>query len=81
MCLCVCANSKMMDVCGEAETRLATELMQHEMQIEKDILDPLNQLAEVKRTHCHLLPFILPVGNLCCLWPRMLFFEFTLLYV
>ncbi|XP_044186270.1 rho GTPase-activating protein 17b isoform X3 [Thunnus albacares] len=39
---------KMMDVCGEAETRLATELMQHEMQIEKDILDPLNQLAEVE---------------------------------
>ncbi|KAJ4932335.1 hypothetical protein JOQ06_010758 [Pogonophryne albipinna] len=39
---------KMMDVCGEAESRLATELMQHEVQIEKDILDPLNQLAEVE---------------------------------
>lgn len=38
----------MMDVCGEAEGRLATELMQHEVQIERDILDPLNQLAEVK---------------------------------
>ncbi|XP_056144182.1 rho GTPase-activating protein 17b isoform X2 [Lampris incognitus] len=38
---------KMMDVCGEAESRLASELMQHEMQIERDILDPLNQLAEV----------------------------------
>ncbi|MCJ8738461.1 hypothetical protein PDJAM_G00036050 [Pangasius djambal] len=38
---------KMMEVCGEAENRLATELMQHEIQIEKDILDPLNQLAEV----------------------------------
>lgn len=37
-----------MDVCGEAESRLATELMQHEVQIERDILDPLNQLAEVK---------------------------------
>lgn len=44
----VCVNSKMMDVCGEAESRLATELMQHEVQIERDILDPLNQLAEVK---------------------------------
>uniref|UniRef100_A0A1A7WWN2 Rho GTPase-activating protein 17 n=1 Tax=Iconisemion striatum TaxID=60296 RepID=A0A1A7WWN2_9TELE len=38
---------KMMDVCGEAESRLAVELMQHERQIEKEILDPLNQLAEV----------------------------------
>lgn len=37
----------MMEVCGEAENRLASELMQHEIQIEKDILDPLNQLAEV----------------------------------
>uniref|UniRef100_A0A8D3C6U4 Rho GTPase activating protein 17b n=1 Tax=Scophthalmus maximus TaxID=52904 RepID=A0A8D3C6U4_SCOMX len=39
---------KMMDVCGEAESRLATELMQHEVQLERDILDPLNQLAEVE---------------------------------
>uniref|UniRef100_A0AAR2JF38 Rho GTPase activating protein 17a n=1 Tax=Pygocentrus nattereri TaxID=42514 RepID=A0AAR2JF38_PYGNA len=38
---------KMMEVCGEAENKLASELMQHEVQIEKDILDPLNQLAEV----------------------------------
>ncbi|XP_036428965.1 rho GTPase-activating protein 17a isoform X2 [Colossoma macropomum] len=38
---------KMMEVCGDAENRLASELMQHEMQIEKDILDPLNQLAEI----------------------------------
>ncbi|XP_072225852.1 rho GTPase-activating protein 17b isoform X3 [Leuresthes tenuis] len=39
---------KMMDVCGEAENRLATELMQHELQLERDILEPLNQLAEVE---------------------------------
>lgn len=38
---------KMMDLCGDAENRLASELMQHEMQIEKEILDPLNQLAEL----------------------------------
>lgn len=43
-------RSKMMDVCGEAESRLATELMQHELQIERDILDPLNHMAEVKKT-------------------------------
>ena len=39
---------KMMEVCGEAENRLASELMQHELQIEKDVLDPLSQLAEVR---------------------------------
>uniref|UniRef100_A0A674DRM1 Rho GTPase activating protein 17b n=1 Tax=Salmo trutta TaxID=8032 RepID=A0A674DRM1_SALTR len=38
---------KMMDVCGEAENRLASELMQHEVQLVRDILEPLNQLAEV----------------------------------
>ncbi|XP_068162394.1 rho GTPase-activating protein 17a isoform X4 [Antennarius striatus] len=38
---------KMMEVCGEAENRLASELMQHELQIERDVLDPLSQLAEV----------------------------------
>eukprot|EP00066_Takifugu_rubripes_P013710 XP_011602976.1 PREDICTED: rho GTPase-activating protein 17-like isoform X4 [Takifugu rubripes] len=38
---------KMMEVCGEAENRLASELMHHELQIEKDVLDPLSQLAEV----------------------------------
>ncbi|KAK3529050.1 hypothetical protein QTP70_014439, partial [Hemibagrus guttatus] len=38
---------KMMELCGEAENRLVSELMQHEIQIEKEVLDPLNQLAEV----------------------------------
>ncbi|XP_056870744.1 rho GTPase-activating protein 17b isoform X3 [Takifugu flavidus] len=39
---------RMMEACGEAEGRLASELMQHEVQIERDILDPLNQLAEIE---------------------------------
>ncbi|KAM4631537.1 rho GTPase-activating protein 17 isoform 1-T2 [Discoglossus pictus] len=34
--------------CGDAEHRLAQELSQHEIQIERDILDPLYQLAEVE---------------------------------
>ncbi|KAL7373002.1 hypothetical protein ABVT39_025565 [Epinephelus coioides] len=38
---------KMMETCGDAENRLASELMLHELQIEKDVLDPLSQLAEV----------------------------------
>uniref|UniRef100_A0A8C4K6W7 Rho GTPase-activating protein 17 n=1 Tax=Dromaius novaehollandiae TaxID=8790 RepID=A0A8C4K6W7_DRONO len=37
---------KMLDTCGEAENKLAMELSQHEVQIEKEILDPLNQLTE-----------------------------------
>ncbi len=51
----------MMEMCGDAETRLASELMQYEMNIEKEILDPLNQLAEVQTNIkdafniCHLL--------------------------
>lgn len=42
-------TSKMMEACGEAEGRLASELMQYEVQVEKDVLDPLNQLAEVSK--------------------------------
>ncbi|CAH2307487.1 rho GTPase-activating 17 isoform X1 [Pelobates cultripes] len=38
---------KTLSSCGEAEQRLAQELSQHEIQIEKDILEPLNQLTEV----------------------------------
>ncbi|XP_050955170.1 rho GTPase-activating protein 17b isoform X3 [Labeo rohita] len=39
--------AKMMEVCGEAENKLALEQSQHEVQLERDILEPLNQLAEV----------------------------------
>uniref|UniRef100_A0A3B4B8W7 BAR domain-containing protein n=1 Tax=Periophthalmus magnuspinnatus TaxID=409849 RepID=A0A3B4B8W7_9GOBI len=38
---------KMINACAEAEGKLATELMQHEVLLERDILEPLNQLAEV----------------------------------
>ncbi|XP_067237571.1 rho GTPase-activating protein 17b isoform X1 [Chanodichthys erythropterus] len=38
---------RMMEVCGEAENKLAIEQSQHEVQLERDILDPLYQLAEV----------------------------------
>lgn len=37
-----------MEVCGEAENKLAFEQSQHEVQLERDILDPLSQLAEVR---------------------------------
>ncbi|XP_078520954.1 rho GTPase-activating protein 17 isoform X6 [Lissotriton helveticus] len=37
---------KMLDSCGEAESKLAMELSQHEVQLEKEILEPLNLLTE-----------------------------------
>ncbi|KAG1967153.1 rho GTPase-activating protein [Pimephales promelas] len=39
---------KMMEVCGEAENKLAFEQSQHEVQLERDVLDPLNLLTEVE---------------------------------
>ncbi|XP_073698891.1 rho GTPase-activating protein 17b isoform X2 [Garra rufa] len=39
--------AKMMEVCGEAENKLAYEQSQHEVQLERNFLEPLNQLAEV----------------------------------
>ncbi|XP_052392359.1 rho GTPase-activating protein 17 isoform X2 [Carassius gibelio] len=38
---------KMMEVCGDAENKLAFEQSQHEVQLEREILEPINQLAEV----------------------------------
>uniref|UniRef100_A0A7M4F0E6 Rho GTPase-activating protein 17 n=1 Tax=Crocodylus porosus TaxID=8502 RepID=A0A7M4F0E6_CROPO len=37
---------KMLDTCGDAENKLAIELSHHEVQIEKEILEPLFQLTE-----------------------------------
>lgn len=57
LCADVSSNRKMMEVCGEAENRLASELMKHELQIEKDVLDPLSQLAEVRTPSFPFYPF------------------------
>lgn len=40
----------MLDTCGDAENKLAVELSHHEVQVEKEVLEPLNQLTEV--SHC-----------------------------
>ncbi|KAJ7306004.1 hypothetical protein JRQ81_010370 [Phrynocephalus forsythii] len=39
---------KMLETCGEAESKLAMELSHHEVQVEKDILEPLNLLTETE---------------------------------
>lgn len=50
VCVFMCSYRKMIEVCGDAESKLAFEQSQHEVQLERDILDPLNQLAEVTAT-------------------------------
>ncbi|XP_054991916.1 rho GTPase-activating protein 17 isoform X2 [Sorex araneus] len=39
---------KMLETCGEAENQLALELSQHEVFVEKEIVDPLYVIAEVE---------------------------------
>ncbi|NWZ45625.1 RHG17 protein, partial [Brachypodius atriceps] len=39
---------KMLDTCGDAESKLAMELSQHEVQIEREVLDPLCLLTETE---------------------------------
>uniref|UniRef100_A0A8C4SBK6 Rho GTPase-activating protein 17 n=1 Tax=Erpetoichthys calabaricus TaxID=27687 RepID=A0A8C4SBK6_ERPCA len=39
---------KIMETCSEVESRLAMDLSAHEVQLEREVLDPLNQLAEVE---------------------------------
>ncbi|NXS54163.1 RHG17 protein, partial [Brachypteracias leptosomus] len=39
---------KMLDTCGDAENKLAMELSQHEVQIEREVLDPLYTLTETE---------------------------------
>uniref|UniRef100_A0A672MR07 Rho GTPase-activating protein 17-like n=1 Tax=Sinocyclocheilus grahami TaxID=75366 RepID=A0A672MR07_SINGR len=53
---------KMMEVCGEAESKLALEQSQHEVQVERDILEPLNQLAEV----CKAKDMQIIINKICC---------------
>lgn len=38
---------KMLKLCGEAEDKLAQELIHFELQVERDVIEPLFLLAEV----------------------------------
>lgn len=40
----------MLKLCGETEEKLAQELLQFEVQIERDVVEPLYVLAEVSET-------------------------------
>lgn len=49
---------KMLKLCGETEDKLAQELIHFELQVERDVIEPLFLLAEVSRTHEVTLFFI-----------------------
>lgn len=38
----------MLETCGDAESQLALELSQHEVFVEKEVVDPLCGIAEVR---------------------------------
>lgn len=40
---------KMLKLCGETEDKLAQELIHFELQVERDVIEPLFLLAEVRR--------------------------------
>lgn len=42
----------MLRLCGEAEDKLAQELIQFELQVERDVIEPLFVLAEVGMSGC-----------------------------
>lgn len=44
---CWCPCRKMLRLCGEAEDKLAQELIHFELQVERDVIEPLFVLAEV----------------------------------
>lgn len=44
-------NRKMLKLCGETEDKLAQELLQFELQTEREVVEPLYVLAEVGK-HC-----------------------------
>lgn len=43
-------HRKMLKMCGDAEEQLAQELILFELEIERDVVEPLYVLAEVKLT-------------------------------
>uniref|UniRef100_A0A8D2PAV0 Rho GTPase activating protein 17 n=1 Tax=Zosterops lateralis melanops TaxID=1220523 RepID=A0A8D2PAV0_ZOSLA len=66
---------KMLDTCGDAENKLAMELSQHEVQIEREVIDPLCLLTEVSQNQfqgSHKCRFMLNIDShqMKLLFPR-----------
>lgn len=47
---------KMLKLCGETQDRLAQELILFEFTIERDVIEPLYDLAEVSAPGCNTMP-------------------------
>ncbi|KAM9783448.1 rho GTPase-activating protein 44-like isoform 7-T8 [Syngnathus typhle] len=59
---------KMLKMCGEAEEKLAQELMDFELQVERDVVEPLSTLAEVdipniQKQRKHLAKLVLDMDS------------------
>uniref|UniRef100_A0A672V4P5 BAR domain-containing protein n=1 Tax=Strigops habroptila TaxID=2489341 RepID=A0A672V4P5_STRHB len=78
-------GQKMLRLCGEAEDKLAQELIHFELQVERDVIEPLFVLAEVEipniqKQRKHLAKLVLDMDSsrtrtssqLTCtiLWPK-----------
>uniref|UniRef100_UPI00358E76F3 rho GTPase-activating protein 44-like isoform X2 n=1 Tax=Myxine glutinosa TaxID=7769 RepID=UPI00358E76F3 len=66
---------RVLDVCGEAEGRLAVELTLHEMQVEREVLEPLNMLLEVEipaiqKQRKHLAKLVLDMDSARARWQQ-----------
>uniref|UniRef100_A0A8C4RAU7 Rho GTPase activating protein 44 n=1 Tax=Eptatretus burgeri TaxID=7764 RepID=A0A8C4RAU7_EPTBU len=70
--LLLCSR-RVLDVCGEAEGRLAVELTLHEMQVEREVLEPLTMLLEVEipaiqKQRKHLAKLVLDMDSARARW-------------
>lgn len=65
-----CPCRKMLRLCGEAEDKLAQELIHFELQVERDVIEPLFVLAEVTwgSLGCPRCPWAVPGLSPC--WGR-----------
>ncbi|XP_061425964.1 rho GTPase-activating protein 44-like isoform X4 [Lethenteron reissneri] len=66
---------KMLELCGDAENRLAVELTVHEMQVEREVLEPLFNLAEVEipniqKQRKHLAKLVLDMDSARARWQQ-----------
>eukprot|EP00076_Gallus_gallus_P027445 XP_015150736.1 rho GTPase-activating protein 44 isoform X4 [Gallus gallus] len=66
---------KMLRLCGEAEDKLAQELIQFELQVERDVIEPLFVLAEVEipniqKQRKHLAKLVLDMDSSRTRWQQ-----------
>ncbi|NXL73478.1 RHG44 protein, partial [Leptocoma aspasia] len=72
---CPCPCRKMLRLCGEAEDKLAQELIHFELQVERDVIEPLFVLAEVEipniqKQRKHLAKLVLDMDSSRTRWQQ-----------